>query len=88
MAPDSHAARLACSITDPFRNECWRAGLDPMLRIGSRRWTPAQTALLIALIDNGSSPACIAVSLKRSITVIRAKARNLGRPFPIVASRS
>jgi hypothetical protein len=47
-----------------------------------------QTARLIALMDNGSSPACIAVSLKRSITVIRAKARNLGKPFPIVASRS
>jgi len=43
---------------------------------------------LIALMDHGSSPACIAVSLKRSITVIRAKARNLGKPFPIVASRS
>ena len=34
-----------------------------------------------------SSAAVIAVSLKRSVTVIRAKARNLGKPFPIVASR-
>jgi hypothetical protein len=86
MAADSHAPRLACSITDPFRNECWRAGLGLMVRIGSRKWTPAQTARLIALIDDGSSPASIAVSLKRSITVIRAKARNLGKPFPVVAS--
>jgi hypothetical protein len=59
-----------------------------MVRIGSRKWTPAQTAHLIALIDDGSSPASIAVSLKRSITVVRAKARDLGKPFPIVASRS
>ena len=55
-----------------------------MVRIGSRKWTAAQTAHLIALIDDGSSPVCIAVS----VTVIRAKARNLGKPFPIVASRS
>jgi hypothetical protein len=59
-----------------------------MVRIGSRKWTPAQTARLIALIDDGSSPASIAVSLKRSVTSIRAKARNLGKPFTIVASRS
>ena len=57
-----------------------------MARIGSRRWTPAQTARLIALIDDGTSPASIAVTLKRSITVIRAKARTLGKPFPVVAS--
>jgi hypothetical protein len=31
-----------------------------MVRIGSRKWTPAQTAHLIALIDDGMSPACIA----------------------------
>jgi hypothetical protein len=59
-----------------------------MVRIGSRKWTAAQTAHVIALIDDGSSPVCIAVSLKRSVTVIRAKARNLGKPFPIVASHS
>ena len=58
-----------------------------MVRIGSRKWTAAQTVHLLALIDEGSSAASIAVSLKRSITVIRAKARNLGRPFPIVGSR-
>jgi hypothetical protein len=52
-----------------------------MVRIGSRKWTPAQLTHLIVLIDNGSSAAFIAVSLKRSITVIRAKARSLGKPF-------
>jgi hypothetical protein len=57
-----------------------------MVRIDSRNWTPAQTAHLIALIDDGLSPASIAVSLKRSLTVVRAKARNLGKPFPIVVS--
>ena len=59
-----------------------------MVRIDSRKWTAAQTAHLMALIDGGSSAASIAVSLKRSITVIRAKARNLGKPFPIVDARS
>jgi hypothetical protein len=60
-----------------------------MVRIGSRKWTAAQTTHLMMLIDEGSSAASIAVSLKRSITAIRAKARNLGKPFPIDgASRS
>jgi hypothetical protein len=59
-----------------------------MVRIGSRKWTAAQTAHLIALIDDGTSPASIAVSLKRSVAVIRAKARNLGKPFPVILSRS
>jgi hypothetical protein len=53
-----------------------------MVRISSRKWTVAQTAHLIALIDDGTSAASIAVSLRRSVTVIRAKARNLGKPFP------
>jgi hypothetical protein len=59
--------------------------LDHMVRIGSRTWTPAQITHLMVLIDEGSSAAVIAVSLKRSITVIRAKARNLGKPFPMIA---
>jgi hypothetical protein len=60
-----------------------------MVRIGSRKRTPAQTAHLMVLIDEGSSAVSIAVSLKRSITAIRAKARNVGKPFPVVvASRS
>jgi hypothetical protein len=58
-----------------------------MVRIGSRKWSPAQITRLIVLIDAGSSAAVIAVSLKRSIIVIRAKARSLGKPFPVVASR-
>jgi hypothetical protein len=41
----------------------------------------------MVLIDNGCSAASIAVSLKRSITVIRAKARSLGKPFPIAVTR-
>jgi hypothetical protein len=59
-----------------------------MVRIGSRKWTPAQITRLIELIDDGSSAVVAAVSLKRSITVIRAKARSLGKSFPIVASMS
>jgi hypothetical protein len=58
-----------------------------MVRIGSRKWTAAQTAHLMVLIDEGSSAASIAIALKRSITVIRAKARNLGKPFPIIVPR-
>jgi hypothetical protein len=58
-----------------------------MVRIGSRKWTPAQITHLTVLIDAGSSAAVIAISLKRSVTVVRAKARSLGKPFPIVVSR-
>ncbi|HEY4283279.1 MAG TPA: hypothetical protein VGM62_09450 [Chthoniobacterales bacterium] len=57
-----------------------------MVRIGSRKWTPAQTTRLLELIADGSSAEVVAVSLKRSITVIRAKARSLGKPIPIAAS--
>jgi hypothetical protein len=64
-----------------------RNRLAHMVRIGSRNWTPAEITRLIALIDGGSSAQVIAVSLKRSITAIRAKARALGKPFPIVASK-
>jgi hypothetical protein len=56
-----------------------------MVRIGSRKWTPAQITRLTVLIDDGSSAEVIAVSLKRSVTVIRAKARSLGKPFPVAA---
>ena len=58
-----------------------------MVRIGSRKRTAAQTVHLMVLIDKGCSAASIAVSLKRSITVIRGKARSLGKPFPIVVAR-
>jgi hypothetical protein len=57
-----------------------------MVRIGSRTWTTAQAAHLMVLIDEGSSAASIAVSLRRPITAIRIKARNLGRPFPVVVA--
>jgi hypothetical protein len=55
-----------------------------MVRIGSRTWTPAQITQLMVLIDRGSSAAIIAISPRRSIIDVRAKARNLGKPFPIV----
>jgi hypothetical protein len=58
-----------------------------MVRIGSRKWTPAQITHLTVLIDEGSSAAAIAISPKRSVTVIRAKARSIGKPFHIIASR-
>jgi hypothetical protein len=38
--------------TASFRNERRAAGLDPMTRIGSRKWTPAQTARRLALNDD------------------------------------
>jgi hypothetical protein len=57
-----------------------------MVRIRSRKWTTAQITGLIALIDEGASAAVIAVSLKRSIIVIRAKARSIGKPFPTIVS--
>jgi hypothetical protein len=53
-----------------------------MVRIGSRIWSPIQTERLILLLDSGVSAAIAAVELKRSVIVVRAKARNLGRPFP------
>jgi hypothetical protein len=58
-----------------------------MVRISSRNWTPAQITRLIALIDGGSSAPVIAITLKRPITAIRAKARTLGKPFLAVASK-
>jgi len=58
-----------------------------MVRIGSRKWTAAHIGRLVLLIDAGSSPASAAIVLKRSVTVVQNKARSLGKPFPIVASR-
>jgi hypothetical protein len=52
-----------------------------MARIGSRKWTAAQIEHLMVLIDAGSTDANAAVVLKRSVTMVRAKARNLGKPF-------
>jgi hypothetical protein len=39
--------------------------IGPMVRIGSRTWTPAQITRLIELIDDGSSAKVVAVSLER-----------------------
>jgi gamma-glutamyltranspeptidase len=58
-----------------------------MVRIGSRKWTAAPIGQLVVLIDAGSSAASAAIALKRSISVVQNKARSLGKPFPIVASR-
>jgi hypothetical protein len=58
-----------------------------MVRIGSRKWISAQIERLILLVDAGSSTATAAVALKRSITVVQTKARSLGKPFQVAASR-
>jgi hypothetical protein len=57
-----------------------------MVRIGSRKWSVAQIEHLTALIEAGTSAARTAVVLKRSITVVRAKARSLGKPFQVIAA--
>jgi gamma-glutamyltranspeptidase len=56
-----------------------------VVRISSRTWTLAQIEDLAVLIAAGSTAANAAVALRRSITVVRAKARNLGTPFQIIA---
>jgi hypothetical protein len=57
-----------------------------MARIGSRTWTAAQVEQLAVLIDEGSTAASAAVAMKRSIIVVRAKARSLGKSFQVTAS--
>lgn len=52
-----------------------------MVRISSREWTLAQIEHLSILIAAGSTAANAAFILRRSITVVRAKARNLRTPF-------
>jgi hypothetical protein len=56
-----------------------------MVRIGSRKWSAAQIGQLVLLIDSGASAAGAAIALKRSILVVRSKARSLGKPFPNAA---
>ena len=58
---------------------------NDMVRISSRKWTFAQIEELSALIAAGSTAANAAMTLRRSITVVRAKARNLGTPFQMIA---
>jgi hypothetical protein len=60
--------------------------MSQMVRISSRKWTAAQIDELTSLIDEGISAARTAIVLKRSITVVRAKARSLGKPFEVVAA--
>jgi hypothetical protein len=45
-------------------------------------WSPLQVERLKLLLDSGASAAIAAIELKRSVVVVRAKARNLGRLFP------
>jgi hypothetical protein len=52
-----------------------------MVRISSRTWTLAQIEHLTVLIAAGSTAENAAVVLRRSVTVVRAKARNLGMAF-------
>src|SRR5260370_4309810 len=59
---------------------------NDVVRISSRTWTLAQIEDLAVLIAAGSTAANAAVALRRSITVVRAKARNLCAPFQIIAS--
>jgi hypothetical protein len=59
-----------------------------MVRISSRKWSVVQIAHLTALIDAGMSDVKTAIVLKRSITVIRAKARSLGKPFQTISAHS
>jgi hypothetical protein len=55
----------------------------PMVRISSREWTSAQIELLSILIAAGSTAANAAIILRRSVTVVQAKARSLRTPFRI-----
>ena len=80
------------STTPVGRGFRWRRAPCPIankgndvVRISSRTWTLAQIEDLAALIATGSTAANAAVALRRSITVVRAKARNLGTPFQIIA---
>jgi hypothetical protein len=57
-----------------------------MVRIGSRKWSVAQIEHLTALIEAGTSAARTAVVLKRSIIVVRAKARSIGKPFQVISA--
>jgi hypothetical protein len=57
-----------------------------MVRIVSRTWTLAQIEHLAALIAAGSTAANAAIALRRSTTVVQAKARNLGTPFRMTAA--
>jgi hypothetical protein len=57
-----------------------------MMRNSSRKWSVAQVEHLTTLINAGTSAAQTAVMLKRSIIVVRAKARGLGKPFQAISA--
>jgi hypothetical protein len=52
-----------------------------MVRIGSRKWTTAQIEQLTLLLDAGVSAPRAAIVMKRSVTVVRIMARNIGKKF-------
>jgi len=52
-----------------------------MARIASRSWTPAEILRLRELLDVGMSAAVAAIALKKSVNIVRAKAKGLGLPF-------
>ena len=81
QAPDEYAiASFLWRRSLPHREQS-----SDMVRISSRTWTLAQIEDLAALIAAGSTAANAAMALRRSITVVRAKARNLGTPFQMIA---
>jgi hypothetical protein len=69
----------------PLWNDTWHVLLGQMVRIASRQWTAAQIEHLTDLIDAGWTAASAAVMLKRSVIVVQAKARILGKTFLVVA---
>jgi hypothetical protein len=52
------------------------------MQITNRSWTPEDLDTLKKHVADGSSPARVAVNLKRSITSVQSKARLEGFPFP------
>ena len=78
---ECYSDKLSC----PKCHKPMRLRNNNMVRISSRTWTLAQIEDLAALIAAGSTAANAAMALRRSITVVRAKARNLGTPFQMIA---
>jgi hypothetical protein len=52
-----------------------------MVRIKSRSWTLEQVLRLRELLQANTSASVAAIALKKSIIVVRAKAKTLGHPF-------
>jgi len=49
---------------------------------GKKAWSEDDAEQLRALIASGASALCASVALKRSLSVTKLKARELGVPFP------